>query len=141
MPLSFVLTANQRHDSVVFTDVLSAVRVRQSKGRPKNKPLAVAADKAYGSQANRRYLSKRGIVSVIPEKRLRPNVKRRQKGPRPKHDKVKYKGRNTIERMFGWLKECRRIGTRYEKKATHFLAMVKLGAIRLYLRRYFSDTT
>lgn len=139
LPLSFVLTANQRHDSVVFTEVISKVWVRQNRGRPKNRPIAVAADKAYDSKANRRYISRRKIESVIPEKKLRPNTKRRQMGPRPKLDIQKYKGRNTIERMFGWLK-CRRIRTRYKKKATHFLAMVKLGAIRLYLRRYFSDT-
>ncbi|MCH8345282.1 MAG: transposase, partial [Planctomycetes bacterium] len=32
------------------------------------------------------------------------------------------------------LKCCRRIGTRYEKLATHFLAMVKLAMIQRCLR-------
>lgn len=33
-----------------------------------------------------------------------------------------------IERMFGWLKENRRIATRYDKLARSFAAMVTLAA-------------
>jgi transposase len=43
------------------------------------------------------------------------------------------------ERLVGWLKEHRRIGTRYEKLATSFLVMVKLAFICRQLRRLFSD--
>ncbi|RJY23057.1 hypothetical protein C6381_07115, partial [Pseudomonas syringae pv. actinidiae] len=32
-----------------------------------------------------------------------------------------------IERMFGWLKENRRIGTRYDKLAKSYAAMVTLA--------------
>ena len=39
-----------------------------------------------------------------------------------------------IECCIGWLKECRRIGTRFEKLALNFLAMIKLAIIRRYLR-------
>jgi len=42
-------------------------------------------------------------------------------------DKPKYRQRNIIERMFGWLKESRRIGTRYDKLAKSFGAMVSLA--------------
>ncbi|ELQ10895.1 transposase IS4 family protein [Pseudomonas fluorescens BRIP34879] len=35
-------------------------------------------------------------------------------------DRPKYRQRNIIERMFGWLKENRRIGTRYDKLASSF---------------------
>lgn len=45
-----------------------------------------------------------------------------------------YRGRNIIERLVGWLKEHRRLATRFEKLATSFLAMVKLAFIRRYFR-------
>ncbi|KPY07278.1 ISPs1, transposase OrfB [Pseudomonas coronafaciens pv. oryzae] len=42
-------------------------------------------------------------------------------------DRPKYRERNIIERMFGWLKENRRIGTRYNKLAKTYAAMVTLA--------------
>ncbi|EOX5389569.1 hypothetical protein ACPSUS_004776, partial [Escherichia coli] len=39
------------------------------------------------------------------------------------------------ERCFGRLKEYRRIATRYDKTARNYLAMVKLGCIRLFYQR------
>jgi len=39
----------------------------------------------------------------------------------------------------GWLKECRRIGTRFEKLAVNFLAMVKVSIIQRILRIRFPD--
>lgn len=46
-----------------------------------------------------------------------------------------YRSRNVVERCFGRLKEYRRITTRYYKTARNYLAMVKLGCIRLFYRR------
>ncbi|GAB2952934.1 hypothetical protein GCM10027028_64030 [Streptomyces sundarbansensis] len=49
--------------------MLAKVKVRLPVGRPRTKPGAVAADKAYSSRGNRSYLRKRGIKAVIPEMR------------------------------------------------------------------------
>ena len=40
----------------------------------------------------------------------------------------------------GWLKECRRLATRFEKLATQFLAMPKLAMIEQHMQRYLSNT-
>jgi transposase len=45
-----------------------------------------------------------------------------------------YQRRNTAERCVGWVKECRRVATRYEKLAVHHLAIVTLAFIERYLR-------
>ena len=45
-----------------------------------------------------------------------------------RYGKPKYRQRNIIERMFGWLKKNRRICYRYDKLVTSFLAMVSLAA-------------
>ncbi|MGY2995040.1 transposase [Mesorhizobium sp. URHB0026] len=43
-----------------------------------------------------------------------------------------YRDRNAIERMFGRLKDFRRIATRYDRSATNFLATVCLAATVSY---------
>jgi transposase len=45
-----------------------------------------------------------------------------------------YKERHVIECMFGKLKYFRRISTRYEKKASHFMEMLTFAAVLLLLR-------
>ena len=62
------------------------------------------------------------------------------KGPPPAFDKTAYRQRNVIERCVGWLKECRRLATRFEKKAVNFLGMVKLAMISRCLRLTLSDS-
>jgi len=39
-----------------------------------------------------------------------------------------------VERLIGWLKESRRIATRFEKLGRHFHAMLTLAAIRRLVR-------
>ncbi len=54
-PLAFALTAGQAADSPQFIPVLAKVRVRGPVGRPRTRPGAVAADKAYSSRGNREH--------------------------------------------------------------------------------------
>ena len=48
-------------------------------------------------------------------------------------DRVLYRERNVVERLVGWLKEYRRIATRYDKLAASYLAFVQLVSIRIWL--------
>jgi transposase len=73
-------------------------------------------------------VKKRFIEDVIPTRSNEPSD--------PQFDKQKYSLRHIIENVIGWLKECRRIATRYEKKATHFLAVVAIASIRLILKSF-----
>lgn len=65
-------------------------------------------------------------VGLIP-----PKSNRRRK---PRFSKRLYRERNLIERFFSKLKHFRRVATRYDKLAVHFLAMVQLASMRLWLR-------
>jgi transposase len=51
----------------------------------------------------------------------------RRKTPIP-HDPQIYRQRNRIERMFGRLKDFRRIATRYDNLATTYLAAIVIAA-------------
>jgi hypothetical protein len=55
-------------------------------------------------------------------------------------DRWAYRGRCVAEQCVGWLKEFRRIGTRFEKPAVHFHGMLQLAMIRRYLKLLFSDS-
>ena len=82
------------------------------------------ADKAYDADHWRSYLKSQLILPVIPNK-----SNRRQPHP---FNKTRYKGRNVIERMFGRLKDFRRVATRYDKNAENFLAALCLAALICY---------
>ena len=89
--------------------------------RPVDRNLSrLIADKGYDANHFRQLLAERGTEAVIPSTASR-------KIPIP-FDRVAYRERNLIERMFGRLKDFRRIATRYDKLARNFLAAVALAA-------------
>lgn len=121
-----MLTAGERHEQIALGDVIDhgAIR-RRGRGRPRLRPRRLAGDKGYSSPSARRRLRHRGIVPVIPTKSNQPRD--------PAFDREAYRRRNLVERLINRLKQYRRIATRYEKRAVNYLAMVKIGMIRLLL--------
>lgn len=51
-----------------------------------------------------------------------------------------YCQRNVVERCIGVFKEARRLGTRYEKLAVHYLGVLKLAMIQHLLQMALSNT-
>jgi transposase len=136
-PLGFVLTEGQAADSPRFVPVLRKVRVRGPVGRPRTRPDAVAADKAYSSHANRAHLRKRNIKVVIPEKTDQAAHRKRKGslGGRPlSHDADLYRERNTVERLINKLKSWRGLATRYDKTPESFLAGLHLRGAIIWIR-------
>ena len=82
------------------------------------------ADKGYDTNAIRRQVEARGAMPNIP-----PKSNRRWKSC---FSPFLYRDRNAIERMFGRLKDFRRIATRYDRMANNFLAAVCLAATVSY---------
>lgn len=141
LPLVFVLTPGQAGDCPQFPALLDQVRVPGPAGRPRTRPDAVAADKAYSSKANRAYLRRRGITAVIPEKAdQQANRKRKgSAGGRPVgFDTQLYKKRNTVERCFQKLKTWRGIATRYDKSSENYQAGLHLRGSIMWLRHLTS---
>lgn len=119
-PLGVMVTAGQAHESASFEKLMDTVRIRR-----RRRPDAVAGDKGYSYPRIRDWLRCRGIEAVIPT---------RSNQPRERLNRRKYRRRNAVERCVGWLKESRRVATRYEKLATHYLAFLKLAMIQRCLR-------
>ena len=135
LPLTVEVTAGQVHDSTCVESVMDQISIPQPLGRPRKRPKRLAGDKGYSYHRVRDWLRKYGIRPLIPRKE---NEKLRNDG-RSVFDKQAYKRRSIVEQTIGWLKECRRIGTRFEKLAINFLAMMKLAMIQRCLRMAFSD--
>ncbi len=134
-PLVAEITPGQQHESTCFEEVLDAVRIPQAVGRPRRRPEKVAGDKGYSVRRIREWLRRHHMEAVIPQ---REDQVGRPDGCRSL-DRKAYRRRNVIERCVGWLKECRRLATRFEKLALNFLAMLDLWMIERYLRIGFSD--
>ena len=81
-------------------------------------------DKGYDSDAIRRQIEGKGAMPNIP-----PKANRRWKNC---FSPFLYRNRNAIERMFGRLKDFRRIATRYDRLSRNFLAAVCLAATISY---------
>jgi transposase len=86
-----------------------------------NEPLAIIADKAYGSTKIRQQIADEGALAVIPSK---SNARK----PIP-HDKNLYAKRNIVERFFCKMKDMRRLATRFEKTARNFCSMLYIFAV------------
>jgi len=114
-PVRFALTAGHRGDAPQADALIE--------GLPAD---VVMADAAYDSDRLRKAIADKGAVAVIPN-----NPSRAQKYPLDKH---LYAQRHLIECCFSRLKQFRRLATRFEKTATHYLAVVTIAAIVLWIR-------
>jgi transposase len=133
-----VVTGGQRNDGAMLAEVLADIHVpRLGPGRPRTRPDAVLADKAYSTGVIRDQLRRRGITAVIPLKsdHLAARKRRGSAGGRPPaFDAERYKGRNVVERFFNRAKQWRGLATRYDKLAITYRAAVTIFAIITWLR-------
>ncbi|WP_183513433.1 IS5 family transposase [Methylobacterium brachythecii] len=113
-PLAFLLTGGQMADCTAGALLLERLPACS----------ILLADKGYDSDAIRRQIEAAGTAPNIP-----PKANRRWK---PCFSPVLYRGRNAIERMFGRLKDFRRIATRYDRLASNYLAAICIAAIVSY---------
>ena len=88
-------------------------------------PLAIVADKAYGSGKIRQQIAAEGALAVIPSKH-------NARHPIP-HDPSLYAMRNIVERFFRKMKDMRRLATRFEKARRNFINMVYLFAAKCWI--------
>lgn len=120
LPIVLKLTPGQAHDGRSAADMLDTVGEHH----------ILLADRAYDSDALRNWLAARGAFANV-----KPMPRRRCVPP---FSPSLYRARNLIERFFNKIKHFRAIATRFEKHADNYLALVKLAAIRIWLRAYES---
>jgi transposase len=138
MPMSVILTPGQDGDNPQLLPLLDSISVRCSgHGRPRSKPEAVLADKAYSHPSTRAALRKRRIRFTSPERadqKAYRAARGRAGGRPPAFDKEEYKRRNVVERCFNRLKQFRDLATRYAKRAAYYRSELIIAATILWLR-------
>ena len=130
-PLHFQVTAGQTHEASVFDTLLIGAdrHLIDEQGEPVAWPIAMAGDKGYRADWIDQYLLALDIKPVIPSK------ENQDRDARPvTFDKQAYRNRNIVERLIGWLKEARRVFSRYEKTAKNYAGMIRMAFIQRYLR-------
>ncbi len=136
VPIVAKVTAGQDHESKHFESTMELIEVRRPSGQRRTRPDAIAGDKAFSYPHVRQWIRDHGMKAVIP---LRGTQTARAWQTHRVFDGDAYRDRNVIERCVGWLKECRRIMSRFEKLAVNFLAFVQLAMIERLLGIGLSD--
>jgi transposase len=124
------ITAGQAHESKAFEPTMARPLFHRHQGKGRW-PNQLAGDKGYSYPRIRHWCRKRRIKAVIPTRSDQP----RDEG----FDKTTYRQRNIIERVVGWYKEYRSLGTRYEKLAVNYVAMWLIAIIEKALKRLFPN--
>lgn len=86
---------------------------------------AFIGDAGYDAESVRKAAAERGMKVVIPSNPTRAVIHR--------YDRRLYGIRYRIECFFHRLKRSRRIATRYEKTARHYLALLHLACALIWL--------
>jgi transposase len=108
------LTPGQQHEATIALSLLVHARGR-----------ALIGDAGYDAESIRSAAKARGMKVVIPSNPTRAVIHR--------YDKRLYRLRYRIECFFHLLKRSRRIATRYEKTAPHYLALLHLACALTWL--------
>ena len=122
LPVVLKLSPGQAHDGTSAADMLDTIRPGQ----------ILLADRAYDSDGLRNSLAERGAWANVKPMPRRVNV--------PAFSQFLYRYRNLVERFFNKIKHFRAVATRFEKHDANYLAVVKLAAIKIWMRYYESVT-
>ena len=112
--ITFALSPGQAHDAAEGRKLLNNM------GKP-HWPIHLLMDKAYEGDETRQLALDLGFIPVVPPKsnRIEPW----------EYDKVMYRRRNEIERLFRRLKGFRRIFSRFEKLDVMFIGFIHFALI------------
>ncbi|WP_442939567.1 transposase [Nocardia sp. CY41] len=117
MSIRVLLTGGQAGDNPQMLPLLDGISVaRTGPGRPRVRPGAVVADRAYSHPSTQQALRRRRVRFVIPERDdqiARRAVKGSRGGRPPVFDAEAYKQRNVGEPCFNRLMQFRDLATRY----------------------------
>jgi transposase len=121
IPLAVGITGANRPDDTVFAALVDAVEpIQQPRGRPRQRPQNLHADKGYDNPHCRQTLRQRGIQARIA-----------RKGQESKTRLGRY--RWVAERTLAWLNRFRRLPIRDERRDDLHQAFLDLGCALICL--------
>ncbi|MEP9677176.1 MULTISPECIES: IS5 family transposase [Xanthomonas] len=121
VPLAFCVTGANRHDSVVFEELVDALPPIAGKpGRPRRWPGKLHADKAYDIDRCRHHFKARGITPRIARKGIERNRLGRH--------------RWVVERTHAWFAGMGKLRIRFERRIDIHLAWLSIACSIICLR-------
>jgi hypothetical protein len=134
LPLGFHLDSARLAEVRLAERTLDTVLVARRRGRPRQRPDKLVADRGYDSSGFRHALRRRGIRMRIPPKR-RPARWRAKRGRPVVAHKDDYRLRYKVERSFAWLGNFRRLLIRWERHFVVYRSWFTVAVLLLCLRR------
>jgi transposase len=139
LPLGFHLAGADQAEVRLAETTLDTIRVRRARGRPKQRPAKLVADRGYDSAGFRAALRRRGMAMCIPPKR-RPADWRAKRGRPVVARTDDYRQRYAVERSFAWLGNYRRLLIRWERLFGVYRSFFAVALLRLCLRRLTQES-
>jgi len=130
IPLGVRIVSATPAEVTLAEETLSTIRVpRPGRGRPKQKPKRVIADKGYFSAPLRDRLAERGIELIVPPKKNRLPVTADGRKLR------RYRKRWKIERTFAWMNGFRHLIVRHDRSLLIYTAFFHMACVIIAMRR------
>jgi transposase len=117
--ITFSLSPGHNHDAPEGRELLRMLK-------PVHSTVSMIMDRAYEGGETRQLVLELGFTPVVPPKQSRVNPWQ--------YDRVMYRRRNEIERLFRRLKGFRRIFSRFDKLDVMFTAFIHFALIVEALR-------
>ena len=115
VPLGVGLTGGNRNDVTQLLPLVDGIgAIAGKRGRPRQRPDQVIADRGYDHDKYRRELWRRGVKPVIARRAT-------------EHGSGLGRVRWVVERTFAWLHNFRRLRIRWERDASMHRALLSLG--------------
>jgi transposase len=126
VPLAVTLTGGNRNDVTQLLPLVDGIKpVAGKRGRPRQRPDRIVADRGYDHDKYRRELWRRGV---------KPSIARRN----TEHGSGLGRWRWVVERTFAWLHNYRRLLIRWERDPIIHTAFLTL-ACALICWRYLHE--
>ena len=123
IPLAVTLTGGHRNDVTQLLPLLDAIpRIRGVRGRPRQRPRRLYADRGYDHDKYRRLVRARGIT---------PHIARRG----ATHGSGLGRHRWYVERTIAWLHAFKKLRLRTERRADIHQALISLACSVICLRQ------
>jgi transposase len=126
LPLAIAIAEGSKHDISLTDRTLDAAFLDDF-------PPKLIGDKAWDSgKLKERLLKERNIELIAPVRGGKRPGKRKQDGRAFR----RYQRRWVVERLFAWMKQFRRVATRWDRKADNYLGFAQLACVVILLRSF-----
>jgi len=129
VPLGSQLASASPAEVTLAESTLKKISVPQTRGRPRNRPLRVIADRGYDSDPLRWRLLQRGILLIAPHRKGR-----RKPSLNDGRELRRYRKRWKVERTFAWFGNFRRLLVRQDHHLHVYEAFFHVACLIITLR-------